>query len=169
MLYSWSEAASAVQDKFLSCWRNSRQRAEQTEALAPHCTPALASCANSTIYIMCSVRVSLSKYTFIQLGNPGFAQATVPFAFKCFLLRKGPNWVETIVKLGVRKDIFNSESFLNTHGKKKKEKSLIINYSNVHSFLKHFKDVYIETRCLPHRQPPFLLILQLYCSLQFSQ
>lgn len=41
---------------------------------------------------------------------------------------------------------------------KEKRNSLIINYSNVHSFLKHFKDVYIETRCLLHRQPPFLLI-----------
>lgn len=35
-----------------------------------------------------------------------------------------------------------------------KKKSLIINYSNAHSFLKHFKDVYIETRCLPPQVAP---------------
>ena len=43
-----------------------------------------------------------------------------------------------------------------------KEKHLIINYSNMHSFLKHCKDVYIETRRPLHRQPPFLLILHLH-------
>lgn len=101
---------------------------------------------------MCSVHVSLSKYTFTQLGNSGFAQAIqVPFALKCFPSRKGPNGRGTTVELGICKDIFNSESFLNIHGLKKK--SLVINYSNVHSFLKHFKDVYIETRCLPPPPP----------------
>ena len=58
----------------------------------------------------------------------------------------------TPVELGIWKDIFKAKSALNNHDKKKK--SLIINYSNGHSFLKHFKDVYIETRCLLHRQPP---------------
>lgn len=134
----------------------------------PHCTPTLTSCAK--LYNLHNVLCSCESFK-IHLHPAGQSWIctgdSVPFAFKCFLLRKGPNWVGTIVKLGIRKDIFNSESFLNTHGKKKK--SLIINYSNVHSVLKHFKDVYIETRCLSHRQPPFLLILQLYCSLQCSQ
>lgn len=130
------------------------QTETRADSLSRPChTPTLAFCANYTIYLMCSVGVSLSKYnlhpagqSWICAGNP------VPFALKCFLLRKVLDWVGAIVALGIYKGVFNSESFPNIHGKKKK--SLIINYSNAHSFLKHFKDVYIETRCLPPQVAP---------------
>lgn len=130
------------------------QTETRADSLSRPChTPTLAFCANYTIYLMCSVGVSLSKYnlhpagqSWICAGNP------VPFALKCFLLRKVLDWVGAIVALGIYKGVFNSESFPNIHGKKKK--SLIINYSNAHSFLKHFKDVYIETRCLPPPSSP---------------
>lgn len=127
-------------------------RAGRLIYLCPTATPLQVSCTKYTIYLLCYVHVTLSKYTFIQPGNPRFVQATLFSSPLSIPLRKCLNWVGTPVELGIWKDIFKAKSALNNHDKEKK--SFIINYSNGHSFLKHFKDVCIETRCLLHRQPP---------------
>lgn len=129
-----------------------RNQSRQTLLPLPTATPLQVSCTKYTIYLVCYVHVTLSKYTFIQPGNPRFVQATRFSSPLNIPLRKCLNWVGTPVELGIWKDIFKAKSALNNHDKEKN--SFIINYSNGHSFLKHFKDVCIETRCLLHRQPP---------------
>lgn len=153
------KSSSAVQDKFPSRWRNSRQ-----EPAPLHPPWLLAPGANCTIHLMCFVHVNRSKHACTQPGNPGFAQA-MPFSLfsNAFHLENVSTEWEPPLRWAY------PQLWICPRSSWSKEKHLIVNYSNVPSCWKHFKDVYLETRCLLHRQPPLLLILHLHRSLGFSQ